>query len=417
MKRAHILRIGDHGLGKPQPQQQIVNKRHARALVSNGLPCALFVFACGNRLSEVMRKACQHKLERITHPAADFCRSAEHQHRMLKRIPLGVITGILRHAVKRSQLMKPWLKRISIPQHAEEHIRAVRLQQRLLRLIQHARSGQAVKRHVLHPLNRLCIRRQVKPCGKLRPTQNAQRILLKMRARHRAEHAVLKILHAAIGVDVFPRQRIAHDRIDRKIPSRRRLVGRKLRIDLHGKIPVTRARSLFPPRQGNVDPHAFDREDAILLSAGVNFAELAQKRQQRIALNAVYLAVDIVAGNSQQPIAHASAHQQRLPAESIHTPRNFRDQLFTLHGSILIQAFQLALIPARIGAGQHIAHRVMRLLFSARQPRRKALSVLVNLRHRQVGFFHLPIRHQHGADFLLPLQRVFEKTADHRSTS
>ena len=171
----------------------------------------------------------------------------------------------------------------------------------------------------------------MEPCRELRPAQHPQRVLLKAVARHSAQHALRKILHAAQRIDEFARQRVTHDGVDGKVPPKRRLRGRKLRVHFYSKVLVAGPCARLRARQRDVDARAPDRVDAVGAPALINLAEFTEQRAQRVRRNAVHLAVDIGACPAQQLVAHAAAHQQRASAARLHAPRDRADHLLLIH--------------------------------------------------------------------------------------
>ena len=87
-------------LARAKAGKQAFRQRHARRIVPDGLPVALVVFLRRDRLAKVVRERGKHEQKRILGPSAQGGRLPQHQHRVLKGVPLGVVHRVLRHAAQ-----------------------------------------------------------------------------------------------------------------------------------------------------------------------------------------------------------------------------------------------------------------------------------------------------------------------------
>ena len=120
----------------------------------------------------------------------DLSGCVQREHCVLKGVALRMIQRILRRFAKRCQLRKPDIQRVCLLKHAEKDIRMLCHQQRFFHFSIYTRAAERIKRHAAHAFYRRLIRHKIESRGKLCSSQHPKRVLLKLAARHSAQHTV-----------------------------------------------------------------------------------------------------------------------------------------------------------------------------------------------------------------------------------
>ena len=314
VQAAHVFAIRDDLAVHAEPPQHGARQRYAGVFVAAGMPFAVLAPRGGDGLAQIVGQRREDERLRPQRPRFFLRGGMQHQHAVRVCVALRVIARRLGHADERRQLAKPRPERVRPAEHVKKHVRRV-ARHGLFHFAQHARGGERVRLHRPHLFKRLCIRRQAKPRRKLRAPQHAERIFGKAVPRHGAQHAPAQIGLPAEGIDDFPGQRIPQNRVDGKIPPRRRARKGERRVEPHVKIAVLRPGSPFQPRHGQINPRALEGKNAVSRAAFVHLAEFRGQTAQRLRRKAVYLAVDIRALAPRQRVAHAAADQHGAAAE------------------------------------------------------------------------------------------------------
>ena len=352
VQAAHVFAIRDDLAVHAEPPQHGARQRHAGVFVAAGMPFAVLAPRGGDGLAQIVGQRREDKRLRPQRPRFFLRGGMQHPHAVRVCVALRVIARRLGHADERRQLAKPCLS-ASAGGARQKTRPARRSPWPFFIFAQHARGESASVLIVPHLFKRLCIRRQAKPRRKLRAPQHAERVFGEAVPRHGAQHTPAQIGLPAEGIDDFPGQRIPQNRVDGKIPPRRRARKGERRIEPHVKIAVLRPGSPLQPRHGQINPRAFEGKNAVSRAAFVHFAKFRGQTAQRLRRKAVYLAVDIRALAPRQRVAHTAADQHGAAAERLCPQRDSPNRFllnFLRHTVLSVALGQRAgrpVIPAR----------------------------------------------------------------------
>ena len=166
------------------------------------------------------------------------------------------------------------------------------------------------------------IQRELEPRRKLHGTEHAQAVVAERGRIDHAEKPSFDVAAAVAWIEIFLRQWIPGDRVDREVAPPHGFV------QLHGGIAgdveaaVPTARLGFPPRQRDVDIAGL--VDLKAFADGLHAAKGFEEAPESIGRNAEDLDVDIfgnivgVFSECHDPIAHPAAHNQRAAAGFAH---------------------------------------------------------------------------------------------------
>ncbi len=143
-------------------------------------------------------------------------RLIDHLQRVHPHVALGVPFGLLRTAGERLQFRKQRADDAEL--HRERQAdRRPRRQQQLFDFAPDALGGQIVERNVAAQRARLVVERELESRGELHGAQHSQAVVAERRRIDDAEKPPLDVPAAVAGVEVFARQRIPRDRVDREV--------------------------------------------------------------------------------------------------------------------------------------------------------------------------------------------------------
>ena len=179
--------------------------------------------------------------------------------------------------------------------------------------IAHPLSGQFVEAAFDPPaqFDRFVGRLQIETTGELHAAQHAQGVFHKRRAGV-PQNSSPQIRRAAKKIEHLPRARIEHEGVNREIAPRRRLRGSDVRVQFDGETFVAGGDFGVPSRDGEIITVFAARgqfDHAERSPHPIHFSPARQALRQGFVADAKHLHVEILAGTTEQPIPHATAHQ------------------------------------------------------------------------------------------------------------
>ena len=236
---------------------------------------------------------------------------------------------VLRAVVERLHFGQQLMNDAKLAGQCEANRRALGLQQQFFELAPDALGRQIVERDRRADPGGFRIDRQVEPRGKLQRTEDTEGVVCEGCRIHDSEDTELEVLSAVKRIEIFVRERIPADGVDREITPPRRLLEWHRRIALDGEALVAAAGFRFPARQGHVNRAQF--VDGKGLADRLDAAQRLQERLQRLLRDAEHLEVEVLRSASQQAIADESADAQRAPARVAHGGGDASRLLFQIH--------------------------------------------------------------------------------------
>ena len=155
---------------------------------------------------------------------------------------------------------------------------------------------------------------QVEARRELHAAQDPQRIL-RERGAGVSQHPGAQVGAAVVRIEDCAGERIVGDRVDREVAPRRRLGRGQRGIRSHGETAMAGTGLRFAPREAEVVLGAADAQlhHAETPPDQVGRAERRQDADQGLVIGARHLDVEILGIESEQPVAHAAAHEPRPP--------------------------------------------------------------------------------------------------------